>query len=51
METRVCLRYFVSYCSSYITFFQKNVAVAVLHTYTNQTSVLPTAKFRPAFNK
>ena len=38
--------------SSYIIlFFKKNVAVAVLYTYADQTSVLPTAKICPVLNK
>ena len=32
-------------------FLKKSVAVAVLHTYADQTSVLQTAKFCPVSNK
>ena len=35
----------------YSSFLRKDVVVAVLHTYANQTSVLSTAKFCSVLNK
>ena len=33
----------------YYSFLKKNVAVVVLHTYADETTVVPTAKFNPDF--
>ena len=41
----------VDYLALDYFFFKKNVAVAVLHTYADQTSVLRAAKFCPVLNK
>ena len=51
MKTRFSLKYFVNDSSSYITVFFLNVAVAVFHTYADQTSVLRAATFCPVLNK
>ena len=39
------------YLAHILIFFKKIAAVAVLHTYVDQTSVLWAAKFCPACNK
>ena len=35
----------------YYSLLKRNVAAAVLPTYTDQTSILPTTKFSPVLNK
>ena len=39
------------YLAHILLFYLKKIAAAVVHTYADQTSVLPTAKFYPVLNK
>ena len=39
------------YLAHKLLFFKKNVALAVFHTYADQASILPKAKFCPVFDK